>query len=271
MPGTCPCLGQYTTLSWRGHDAPDSKVHGANMGLIWGRQDPGGPHVGPMNFAIWYGNAFRVIDPLLGYSICYRSDTGEGLIEWGAGYSTNIYFCIKYIYKVLTIPIVQLKSKADYISSLINGYPGIVEGPTLRAPLLLYNSLHWKKWSSLQWSHNHHDGVSNHQPNDCLFNRLFRHRSKKHQFSASLAFVWGIHQWPLNCPHKGQVTRKIFPFDDVIMWLKHSNVHEDLALGNPTLWHGRNTHTRNFQIERARWKTSEKITDSLYISHLTIH
>ena len=25
----------------------------ANMGPIWGRQDPGGPHVGPMNFAIW--------------------------------------------------------------------------------------------------------------------------------------------------------------------------------------------------------------------------
>ena len=32
---------------------PDSKVHGANMGPIWGRQDPGGPHVGPINFAIW--------------------------------------------------------------------------------------------------------------------------------------------------------------------------------------------------------------------------
>ena len=32
---------------------PDSKVHGANAGPIWGRQDPGGPHVGPMNFAIW--------------------------------------------------------------------------------------------------------------------------------------------------------------------------------------------------------------------------
>ena len=36
---------------WEAH--PDSKVHGANMGLILGRQDPGGPHVGPMNFAIW--------------------------------------------------------------------------------------------------------------------------------------------------------------------------------------------------------------------------
>ena len=33
----------------------DSKVRGANMGPIWGQQGPGGPHVGPMNFAIWDG------------------------------------------------------------------------------------------------------------------------------------------------------------------------------------------------------------------------
>ena len=32
---------------------PDSKLHGANMGPIWGRQDPGGPHVGPVNLTIW--------------------------------------------------------------------------------------------------------------------------------------------------------------------------------------------------------------------------
>ena len=32
---------------------PNSTVRGANMGPIWGRQDPGGPHVGPINFAIW--------------------------------------------------------------------------------------------------------------------------------------------------------------------------------------------------------------------------
>ena len=35
--------------------APDSKLHVANMGPIWDRQDPGGPHVGPMNFTIWGG------------------------------------------------------------------------------------------------------------------------------------------------------------------------------------------------------------------------
>ena len=33
-------------------EIPDSKVHGANMGPIWGRQDSGGPHVGLMNFAV---------------------------------------------------------------------------------------------------------------------------------------------------------------------------------------------------------------------------
>ena len=32
---------------------PNSKVHGAHMGPIWSRQDPGGPHVGPKDFAIW--------------------------------------------------------------------------------------------------------------------------------------------------------------------------------------------------------------------------
>ena len=40
---------------------------------------------------------------------------------------------------------------------------------------------------------------------------------RKHQSSASLAFVRGIHRWPLNSPHKGPGTRKMVPFDDVIM------------------------------------------------------
>ena len=40
---------------------------------------------------------------------------------------------------------------------------------------------------------------------------------RKHQSSASLAFVRGIHRWAVNSPHKGPVTRKMFPFDDVIM------------------------------------------------------
>ena len=41
---------------------------------------------------------------------------------------------------------------------------------------------------------------------------------RKHQSSASLAFVRGIHRWPVNSHHKGPVTRKMLPFDDVIMF-----------------------------------------------------
>ena len=41
------------TMDWLQSLTPDNKVHGTNMGPTWGRQDPGGPHVGPMNFAIW--------------------------------------------------------------------------------------------------------------------------------------------------------------------------------------------------------------------------
>ena len=47
---------------------------------------------------------------------------------------------------------------------------------------------------------------------------------RKHQSSASLAFVRGIHRWPVNSPHKGPVTRKMFPFDDVIMYFCFSLV-----------------------------------------------
>ena len=44
---------------------------------------------------------------------------------------------------------------------------------------------------------------------------------RKHQSSASLAYVWGIHRRPVNSPHKWPVTRKGFPLDDVIM--SHDN------------------------------------------------
>ena len=44
--------------------ATDSKVHGANMGPIWSWKDPGGPHNGPINFAVWYAKGYRYDDEL---------------------------------------------------------------------------------------------------------------------------------------------------------------------------------------------------------------
>ena len=71
--------------------------------------------------------------------------------------------------------------------------------------------------TALRWRHNDCGGVSNHQPHDCLLNRIFGRISKEHQSSASLAFVREIHRGPVNFPRKWPVTRKMFPFDDVIM------------------------------------------------------
>ena len=49
FPGTIYNSWQQKQLG----NSPDSKVRGANMGPNWGREDPGGHHVGTMNFAIW--------------------------------------------------------------------------------------------------------------------------------------------------------------------------------------------------------------------------
>ena len=70
---------------------------------------------------------------------------------------------------------------------------------------------------SLHWRHNDHDGVSNHQPHGCLLNRLFGRGSEKTPKLRVTGLSAGNSPGPVNSPHKGPVTRKMFPFDDVIM------------------------------------------------------
>ena len=68
----------------------------------------------------------------------------------------------------------------------------------------------------LHWRHNGRDGVSNHLT--IVYSTVYSGADqRKHQSSASLAFVRGIHRSPVNSPRKRRVTRKMFPFDDVIM------------------------------------------------------
>ena len=84
---------------------------------------------------------------------------------------------------------------------------------------------------TLEWRHYGFDSVSNHQPHDCLLNVYSnadqsKHQSK-HQRSASLAFLRGIHRGPVNSPHKWPVTRNMFPFEDVIMNSQIRPMHEN--------------------------------------------
>ena len=53
---------------------------------------------------------------------------------------------------------------------------------------------------------------------------------RKHQSSASLAFLRGIHRGPVNSPRKWPVTRKMFPYDDIIMICRCSIFKMNISL-----------------------------------------
>ena len=59
------------------------------------------------------------------------------------------------------------------------------------------------------------NGVSN------VYSAVQAQIKEKYQSSMSLAFVMEIHRWPVHSPHKGPVTRKMFPLDDIIVVLQH--------------------------------------------------
>ena len=86
-----------------GFPVPNSKVHGANMAPIWGRQDSGGPHVGPINFVIWgvlqsqtWYRSVVTIDPSHGYkNALAKYPTMHHVIT---GVCTYAHFCDKMVH-----------------------------------------------------------------------------------------------------------------------------------------------------------------------------
>ena len=104
----------------------------------------------------------------------------------------------QFIYLIIT----AIVSTAPIMITLYN--------PGYSIPCKMYtHPLQWRQWA---WWHFK-------SPALWCFTQPFIQGAdqRKHQSSASLAFVRGIHRRPVNSPHKGPVTRKVFPFDDVIM------------------------------------------------------
>ena len=104
---------------------------------------------------------------------------------------------------------------------------------------------------------------------------------RKHQSSASLAFVRGIHWWLVNSPHKGPVTWKMFPFDHIILRLHlnqgpsynngtvNANWQSDILSGrilihNNICWHFKNSYSKHNTID-----SSENILDVLFSFTIT--
>ena len=97
----------------------------------------------------------------------------------------------------------------------------VIESPTINCWWFYHGVALTFSWWTLQWRHNERDGVSNHQPHDCLLNGLFRRRSKK----TSKLRVTGL------CAGKSPVTGE-FPAQrasiakNVSIWWRH---HANLA------------------------------------------
>ena len=197
---------------------PDSKVHGANMGPNWVLSAPDGPHVGLMNLAIGYSFKIMPIHIFIQRPVCRCGFNNPVFIATAA----NGNFC--HI----------MEWKCHFDEFFVTGCTG---------------SCHFDNFQCNQWWKFHqndifvsvyiesslilqHDSLYfllymlnlSYQDPNAMYETPFKTSvgkcdadQRKHQSSASLAFVRGIHRWPVNSPHKWPVTRKMFPFDDVIV------------------------------------------------------
>ena len=205
----------------------------------------------------WIRHALSIFTKLSGKSLDFYFVVGTDLKSLTAVFSTNLSvtsvesqwsYCPRILgpdlikrWHLTSIgnPIVEIRRSYDRLISTM-GFPILVRcllyiesAPwfmlLIRSQVVLWradNVYHglvglkywvWNCFIALQWRHNERDGIAYDQPHDCLLNHLFRRRSKKTSNSASLAFVKGIHWWPVNSLHKKPVTQKMFPFDDIIM------------------------------------------------------
>ena len=100
---------------------------------------------------------------------------------------------------------------------------------------------------ALQWRHNEHDSVSNHQPHDCLLNRLFGHRSKK----TSMLRVTGLCVG--NSPGAGEFPAQMASNAEnvSISW----RLHEKGTLIWTNAWYG--SHVYGIKLKSLKWKFQE--------------
>ena len=83
---------------------------------------------------------------------------------------------------------------------------------------------------TLQWSHNGHDSVSNHQPYACLLNRLFRRRSKKTSKLPITGLCAG------NSPGTGEFPAQIASYaENVSIWWRHHDITDNATEACSTL------------------------------------
>ena len=87
-------------------------------------------------------------------------------------------------------------------------------------PYIYLYSLVWN--STSQWCHNEHSGILNHRLLDCLPTVCLNADQRKYKNSVSLAFVRGMHWWPVDSPHKGPASN----IENVSLWWCHHDLRD---------------------------------------------
>ena len=136
------------------------------------------------------------------------------------------------VQQLLHVNITSKKTKCPYYRPFV-GRIHVTSGSPIKGPLMLKVYYFDRNYAeSHSWGTRHFsDGLFYHYSDvimgtvaspitsfTIVYSTVYSGKGERDQSSASLAFVRGIHWWPVNSPHKGPVTRKMFPFDDVIMW-----------------------------------------------------
>ena len=129
---------------------------------------------------------------------------------------------ILIVYSIVCSRADQRKHQSSALLAFVGGiHQGPVnsphKGPTIGTMFPFDDVIMWDLCKSLQWGHNGRNGVSNHRYLDCLFNHLFKSRSKKTPKLRVTGLCEGNSPVTGEFPHKGPATRPMFPFDDVIM------------------------------------------------------
>ena len=163
------------------------------------------------------GPAFRQFDPFIAdgkMSRCYSTFKMPWLLVVSRHQQTQKWHIIYIMYQMcffgspyaLLVLRLKMMMYCEWIVTYYAGYIQMVIRYVSTFSMEQFNkngvSSYWC-WA-LQWRPNECDSVSNHQPTIVYSTVYSSADQRKHQSSASLAFVRGIHWWPLNFSHKGQ-------------------------------------------------------------------
>ena len=106
---------------------------------------------------------------------------------------------------------------------------GLISTIAVYAPAMDWLGMYWDMFLRVFYMINHYNDVimgmiaSQITSLMIVFSSVYLDTDqRKHQSSVLLSFVWGVHRRPVNSPHKWPITRKMFPFDEVIMsdWIR---------------------------------------------------